>query len=203
MGIMTEQKILDGAPDNFNHMFLNDGLVLYTMFCKENGYWVVAKDKAGEVTGFLDLDDFPLGVRSLSDLQTIVDLRAEIAELEKAHTDRVLRIKGLEKECDYKDIRIAELEKERDELSGSVLIALDAFKKYEMDVDEYPTIEHMKIKEKLNESLRVHNLEQQIESLENLCCRLKSNSYLHKETHDMAAIMISGLNQAKALKDGE
>jgi hypothetical protein len=52
------------------------------------------------------------------------------------------------------------------ELESAVAAAIHAFDAYEMDVDTYPTIEHVKLKNGLLSHLNKFALEQKIEALE-------------------------------------
>ena len=53
------------------------------------------------------------------------------------------------------------------EFESAVQTALDVFDNYEMSVDDYPTIEHIKMRKGLESLLTVRDLEQQAKGLEN------------------------------------
>lgn len=101
-----------------------------------------------------------------------------------------------------------ELEKERDELKGAVLIALNIFNDYEMDVEDYPTIEHIKNKEKLKQALEAHNLEQRAKGVEDALEDAKQvagrNGYgflmYYCTGKDLRNIVSKLRNQAKGIK---
>ena len=52
---------------------------------------------------------------------------------------------------------IKQLEQERDQLKAAVSLAIDAFHKYEMDVDTYPTVDHVRMMTQLNRVLAEHD----------------------------------------------
>ena len=62
--------------------------------------------------------------------------------------------------------RAEQLERERDKLRCAVVTAIDAFDDYDMDVETYAPIKHVKMKQGLRDSLNKFAIEQQIKALE-------------------------------------
>ena len=82
---MIEQQILDGAPYGADEFFIFHGVVNY-IDNHENGHQFKIWDAECEEWVFSELVDgwqYIRGRRSLSDIKTIVDLKKRIAELEK------------------------------------------------------------------------------------------------------------------------
>lgn len=52
---------------------------------------------------------------------------------------------------------IEQLQQERDQLKSAISLAVDAFQKYEMDVDAYPTVSHVRMMDQLNGVLAEHD----------------------------------------------
>lgn len=84
-----------------------------------------------------------------------------IDELEKYNLD-------LANESHNKSLAIERANKRVKELESAIATAIDAFNKYEMDVDTYPTIEHVKMKNGLHDCLNKFAIEKKIEALEKL-----------------------------------
>lgn len=65
------------------------------------------------------------------------------------------------------------------QLESAVATAVHTFEKYEMDVDTYPTIEHVKIKGGLLSHLNKFAIENQIKALEFILKRVESVTLSH------------------------
>lgn len=78
------------------------------------------------------------------------------ADGDLCHTIHVITASKL---LENKDRQIKQLEQERDQLKAAVSMAVDAFQKYEMDVDTYPTTEHVRMMNQLNAVMAKHDAE--------------------------------------------
>jgi hypothetical protein len=105
---------------------------------------------------------------------------------------------------------IASLEKERDALTLKCTM-LEA--EFESSLDLADSICNMKTKKErlatyrqylttttFETTLAKRDIEQRIDAIELLCCKLKADSFLHKETHDMA---VEFTKQLRAEVDNE
>ena len=117
---MTDQEILDNAPDGATHVDVS-----HTYWdlrrCNDHNK-VYTQDLSEDLTQdfrWYQTDDAPyvIGLRPLADIQTIVDLRRENAELEQFKKNALLRLKSSTEYIDGQVEQIAELEKERNEIS--------------------------------------------------------------------------------------
>jgi len=92
-------------------------------------------------------------------LQESDRLRAEVERLRE--TEKKLReiSHSLKDDNAIYFSRNLELEQERDQLKAAVALAVDAFKRYEMDVETYPTIEHISMMRNLESALAAHDAE--------------------------------------------
>ena len=86
--------------------------------------------------------------------------------------------------------RLAEVERERDKLRCAVATAIDVFDDYDMDVETYAPIKHVKMKQGLHDSLNKFAIEQQIKALENF-----SEKYCDDEHSFLADKVINQLRQ--------
>lgn len=97
----------------------------------------------------------------MSELETQnAELIEQINSLQKAYgrmvDDNAEEKRELRTQLAKANERVAELE-------AAIATAIDTFNKYEMDVDTYPTIEHVKMKNGLHECLNKFAIEKKIE----------------------------------------
>ncbi len=74
---------------------------------------------------------------------------------------------------DFAEALLAKANERVDGLESAIATAIDAFNKYEMDVDTYPTIEHVKMKNGLHECLNKFAIEKKIEGVNDFCATLQ------------------------------
>lgn len=102
-------------------------------------------------------------------------LQERIAELEQSQVpngyiavpaDAWHELCQQEQRAEAAEKRLAEVERERDKLRCAVATAIDVFDDYDMDVETYAPIKHVKMKQGLRDSLNKFAIEQQIKALE-------------------------------------
>ena len=126
-----------------------------------------------------------------SDRSKLIDLRAENARLRE-------NLKGSETACEMLYTDKQELIERVKELESAVAAAIHAFDAYEMDVDTYPTIEHVKLKNGLLSHLNKFALEQKIEVLEkytDMCAAFRTKPSIESLRHHIEQLR-------KGKKDG-
>lgn len=101
--------------------------------------------------------DVPRALFSAAD-----ELDRRAAEIERLQADvGRLRVALRQAESSYSEtlLQLGCINKERDQLKAAVVLALDTFKRYEMDVETYPNIEHVSMMRNLEGVLAVHEAE--------------------------------------------
>ena len=120
----------------------------------------------------------------------IVKQRKRITELESENSNLAVRcnkfndqlneaLLDADKErlrAEAAEKRLAEVERERDKLRCAVATAIDVFDDYDMDVETYAPIKHVKMKQGLHDSLNKFAIKQQIKAVE----------YCYKNIPDLA-----------------
>lgn len=98
-------------------------------------------------------DGQPMTVEEILDaLRDSEKLQAEVERL-REHNDELQRYNLGFAESELR------FQQERDQLKAAVALAVDAFKRYEMDVEAYPTTEHIIMMRNLNGVLAAHDAE--------------------------------------------
>jgi hypothetical protein len=192
---MTDQKILDNAPEGATHID-SDG-----EYAKDAGYGLE----------FFRLTwcayAHPVELRSLADIKELVELRNEKAELvtqnqrlkviiteRESVIDNLRSVKSeMEGERYLKDKCIAELEKERDVLTAFIIKRMPPIKAMS-SIYEICKI----IADEVDSILEAHNLEQKIKGIESIIQTgdYVSNKWLREEVENLRS-------EAKALKEGK
>jgi hypothetical protein len=121
--------------------------------------------------------DVPRALFSAAD-----ELDRRAAEIERLQADvGRLRVALRQAESSYSEtlLQLGCINKERDQLKAAVVLALDTFKRYEMDVETYPTIEHVSMMRNLEDAVADHDAEV-IERLKNKLLEFAKKSHRHR-----------------------
>ncbi len=141
----------------------------------------------------------------MSDLNKIInEQRERIAELEQSQVpngyiavpaDAWHELCQQEQRAEAAEKRLAEVERERDKLRCAVATAIDVFDDYDMDVETYAPIKHVKMKQGLRDSLNKFAIEQQFLAISTLLGEYLNQDYPHYSMMKMAKNKIQQLRQ--------
>lgn len=111
------------------------------------------------------------GAVALADLfgnarNEIESLRTKLAKANEAASFYKEQYEKVDRECTKLAMREAKTNERVKELESAVATAIHTFDAYEMDVDTYPTIEHVKLKNGLLAHLNKFAIEKRIEGAE-------------------------------------